>query len=133
MVLVKVPENREREMLSEFYNNSAFTFEGIDLKDKAGLKELESVLRQTGYEEKDCVGYWFKGSVMNEIFGLTDDNAYSDKLTFLVIPNYYHPFVKMSLGARWFDDIVSNNRIKQTAIDRNTPVDFDVSMGEDDE
>ena len=31
MALIKVPENREKEMLDEFCEHSMFTFEGIDI------------------------------------------------------------------------------------------------------
>lgn len=119
MALIKVPENREKEMLDEFCEHSMFTFEGIEIvgsEAKKSLKELEKVLRKSGYKEKDFIAYWFTGSVMNKHYGLTDSNAYPDDLTFLVIPNYYNPMVKISLGARWFDDIVANNSIRQNAI-----------------
>lgn len=124
MALVKVPENKEDEMLEEFCEKSMFTFEGIDIGDKKNLKKLEEILRATGFKEKDFVCYWFKGSVMNKLYRLTDSNAYSDDLVFLVIPNYYNPIVKVKLGARWFDDIVANNSIRQNGIDTNTEPDY---------
>lgn len=119
MALIKVPENREKEMLDEFCEHSMFTFEGIDIESKEGrksIKELEKVLKASGYNEKEFIAFWMKGSVMNKHYGLTGKNAYPDDLTFLVIPNYYNPKVKIELGARWFDDIVANNNIKQNAI-----------------
>ena len=128
MNLVKVPENRESEMLKEFLDSSAFTFEGIDIQSKEGkgnLKKLEEILYKTGYNEKHCYGYWFTGDVMNRAFRLTDSNAYPDDLTFLVIPNYYNPIVKLEVGARWFDDIVASNSIKQNALAYGHEPDFD--------
>ena len=119
MHIVKVPENREVEMLQEFLSTSAFTFEGVDLKSKEGkdaLKKFEEVMRETGYKEKECVGYTVSGEVMNKHFQLTDSNAYPDDLLLLVIPNYYNPMVKVQVGARWFDDIVANNSIRQNGI-----------------
>lgn len=119
MTLVEIPENREIEMLQEFCATSAFTFEGIDIKSKEGRKALdvlEKLICKTGYEKKKCVGYWCKGSVINRLFGLTDSNAYSDDLVFLFIPEYHNPIVKQELGARWFDDIISSNTIKQNGI-----------------
>lgn len=115
MALVKVPENREAEFLELFYNTSAFTFEGLDITDKSGMKQLEKILRETGYKEEHFLAYYFSGSVMNKHYGLTGDNAYSDDLTFVVIPEYYNPIVKLQIGARWFDDIVSNNSIRENA------------------
>lgn len=124
MALVMVPENREEELLQEFCDSSAFTFEGLDITDKQGIADLEKTLRENGYDQKDFVIYWFKGSVMNRCYGLTGDNAYSDDLTFAVIPNYYNPLIKLSAGARWFDDIVANNSIRQNAINSGTMPDY---------
>lgn len=124
MALVMVPENREEELLQEFCDSSAFTFEGLDITDKKGMADLEKTLRENGYEQKDFVVYWFKGSVMNRCYGLTGNNAYSDDLTFAVIPNYYNPMIKLLVGARWFDDIVANNSIRQNAINSGTKPDY---------
>lgn len=124
MALVKVPENREEELLQEFCDSSAFTFEGLDITDKQGMADLEKTLRENGYDQKDFVIYWFKGSVMNRCYGLTGNNAYSDDLTFAVIPNYYNPMIKLLVGARWFDDIVASNCIKQHAIETGLEPDY---------
>ncbi len=124
MALVKVPENREEEMLNEFCDASAFTFEGLDITNKKGMADLEKTLRENGYNQKDFVVYWFKGSVMNRCYGLTGSNAYKDDLTFAVIPNYYNPLIKLSCGARWFDDIVANNAIRQNAINSGLEPDY---------
>lgn len=110
MVLVKVPENREEEMLKEFFMQSAFTFEGLDITNKKSNKCLENDLRQFGFPcDKEVYAYYFKGEVMNRIYNLTGDNRYKDDLTFVVIPDFYNPIYKLMMGARWFDDIVSNN------------------------
>ena len=127
MALIKVPENREKEMLNEFCEHSMFTFEGIDIESKQGrksIKELEKLLRSSGYNEKDFIAFWMKGSVMNKHYGLTGRNAYNEDLTFLVIPNYYNVLMKVKLGARWFDDIVSNNVIRQNALDSGLEPDY---------
>lgn len=111
--LVRVPEGRIDEMLDEFFNTSAFTFEGLEVHDKKGMRELERELRENGFTAEDMVVYWFKGSDMNKKYHLTDDNAYSDDLTFAVIPNFYNPIFKLCIGARWFDDIVQNNAYRE--------------------
>lgn len=119
MKLATVPENRALEFFNTFFCTSCFTFEGIDIstpKHKKEFKEgFEKVARISGFTEKECIGYVYKGKMMNDIYGLTDDNAYPDDLTFISIPNYYNPIVKLKLGARWFDDIVANNSIRQNA------------------
>ena len=115
MHLVKVPENKEKEMLNEFFNTSCFTFEGIEINDKKGMKLLEKEIIKAGYdkEEKDRVWYWFNGDVMNKHCHLTGSNAYPDDLTFLCIPDFYNPMFKLRVGARWFDDILDNNLRRQ--------------------
>ena len=124
MSLVKVPENREDEFLQMFCDNSMFTFEGLDISDKAGLKELEKLLRSCGYTKKQFIMYTFKGSVMNRCYGLTGKNAYKDDLNFVVIPDFYNPIVKLNVGARWFDDIVANNVIRQNALNSGLEPDY---------
>lgn len=127
MALIKVPENREAEMLNEFCENKMFTFEGIDVESTEGMKsfkEFEKLAKISGYEEQDFIAYWFKGSVMNKHYGLTGRNAYPDNTTFIVIPSYYNVDVKVKLGARWFDDIVASNSIKQNAVDTKCEPDF---------
>lgn len=109
LVLVKVPENRVNDMLDEFFNTSAFTFEGIEINDKKGMKQLERTIRDNGYEGEDVVCYYYSGEDMNEKYHLTGDNAYPDDLTFLTIPKFYNPMFKLLVGARWFDDIVQGN------------------------
>lgn len=109
LTLVKVPENRMNEYLDEFFNTSAFTFEGIDITNKQSNKELETALRENGYAEDDILAYHYSGKDMNEKYNLTGDNRYPDDLTFLTIPKFYNPMFKMLAGARWFDDIVDNN------------------------
>ena len=133
MKFVKVPENREEEHLKEFENTSAFTFEGIDLSDKSNVVQFEQAARKAGFTEKHMIGYWFKGDVMNRVYRLSGTNAYPEDLTFLVIPNLYNPIFKMMIGARWFDDIVHNNSIKQRAVDTGVDPDFDYVEEEEDE
>ena len=118
MTLVQIPEKREDEMLSDFCRNSVFTLVGVEIKKREGKKALdllEDVLRVSGYKEKHCTAYWCYGKVINKNFGLTEMNAYPDDVVFVFIPDYHNTRVKTELRARWFDDIVSSNRIKQNA------------------
>lgn len=131
MALIRVPENKITEKLCEFYNTSCFTFEGLDISDKKNLKALENILRSTGFEEKHFEMWWFTGKEMNEVYGLTESNAYPDDLTFVCIPNYYNPLVKIEIHARWFDDIVDNNSIKQRGIIGGISPDFDIDEDTD--
>ena len=114
MTIVKVTEGRLEEFLTMFTENSCFTFEGLDLSDKESNKLME----------KDFIVYVLKGATMNDYYGLTDSNAYNPELTIAVIPNFYNPILKMIVGARWFDDIVASNSIKQNAINYSHEPDY---------
>ena len=116
MTIVKVPEGRVEEFLTMFTENSCFTFEGLDLSDKESNKLMEKDFRAHGFTEKDFIVYVLKGSTMNDYYGLTGDNAYKPELNIVVIPNFYNPMFKLLIGARWFDDIVANNSIRQNGI-----------------
>ena len=52
-------------------------------------------------------GYVTTGKVMNEICHLTGNNAYPDDLTIFSIDKFKG--LAIMFGARWMDDIVSNN------------------------
>lgn len=126
MKCIKVPEDNPL-MLEEFCNRSMFTFEGLDIESyegRKGLVEFEKEARKAGYEKDEMIAYWFKGSFMNESYGLTDENAYPDDLTFVVVPDLYNPMFKLACGARWFDDIVASNSIRQNALKSGLEPDF---------
>lgn len=62
----------------------------------------------------------FTGRDMNEVYGLTGDNAYKDDLHFLAFPLDgldvgRLAIFKLVCGDRWFDDIVDNNRRRNEA------------------
>ena len=124
MTIVKVPEGRVEEFLTMFTENSCFTIEGLDLSDKESNKLMERDFRAAGFTEKDFIVYVLKGAIMNDYYGLTDSNAYNPELTIAVIPNFYNPMFKLLIGARWFDDIVASNSIKQNAINYSHEPDY---------
>lgn len=106
------------KMLQEFCNKSMFTFEGIDIQSEKGreaMLQFEEEARKAGFNKKEMIGYYFNGAFMNDCYRLTGSNAYPDDLVFLVIPDLYNPMFKIACGARWFDDIVANNSIRQNA------------------
>ena len=124
MTIVNVPEGRVEEFLTMFTENSCFTFEGLDLSDKESNKLMEKDFRAAGFTEKDFIVYVLKGATMNDYYGLTGDNAYNPELNIVVIPNFYNPMFKLLIGARWFDDIVASNCIKQNAIKTGLEPDY---------
>lgn len=126
MVFVNVEGEQEMDMLQMFCDNSMFTFEGLDITNFDSNKELEALLKSGGYpDDKEVLCYHFSGKVMNKAYGLTGSNAYPDDLTFVVVPEFYNPIVKLASGARWFDDIVANNSIRQNAINSGCKPDYD--------
>lgn len=124
MKLVEVLEKDFPKMVNDFYNESMFTFEGLNVKDEDGMKMLAQHVFNAGYKKKEIVGFWFTGKLMNDHFKLTESNAYPDDLMFLVIPDFYNVDYKVSIRAHWFDDIVSNNTIRQNAINFGHEPDF---------
>lgn len=123
MAIVRVPENNN-VIVQDFIDKSMFTFEGLDITDKKGLKEMEKLFRENGYDKKDFLMYVLSGKQMNEYFGLTDENAYPEDLNIVVIPDFYNIGIKVGLGARWFDDIVASNSIRQNALKTGLEPDY---------
>lgn len=104
------------ELLS-LTDNSAFTIEGAggDLNEWCiGLNEM---LEQRGIGQVKEF-YTFSGQLMNETYGLTGSNRYSDNFTFLSfmldgLDVGKLAMFKMKFGARWLDDIVDNNNARE--------------------
>lgn len=85
--------------MKELYLASAMTWEGLD------ESSFEEALEICGNEGAD--GFVVKGKTMNDILGLTGKNAYQDDLNIFAIKDFKG--LAITVGARWFDDIVANN------------------------
>lgn len=109
---MKVIKLTSKEELNNLYETSCFTWEGMN-DDIGNLAAIESAIRENGYKEKECAFYSYKGKLMNDAYELSGCNAYPDDLTFISIPNFYNPMFKIAYGARWFDDIVDNNEMRE--------------------
>ena len=96
MEIIKV---ETKEQLKALNDCSAMTWEGLIEED------FGAALDMCGAE--GAKGYVTTGKVMNEICHLTGDNAYPDDLTIFSIDKYKG--LAIMFGARWLDDIVSNN------------------------
>lgn len=113
------PDNRE-EVFNAAYDGSYYTILGCagDLNEwTAGYQELLEA-RGIGTPKEFVT---FKGADMNEIYGLTGNNAYDEGLTFLMFPLDGLDVPKLAIFRlqaedKWFDDIVDNNRRRQEAI-----------------
>ena len=96
MEIIKV---ETKEQLKALNDCSAMTWEGLIEED------FGAALDMCGAE--GAKGYVTTGKVMNEICYLTGNNAYPDDLTIFSIDKYKG--LAIMFGARWLDDIVSNN------------------------
>lgn len=98
------------------YNTSAFTIEGLTT-DEESMNQLIEMLSRYGVRENPEI-YVVKGSLMNRYYNLIKD-PYKDELNIVAIPTTQFKDVsklaifKMKIGARWFDDIVDNNRMHE--------------------
>ena len=96
MEIIKV---ETKEQLKALNDCSAMTWEGLIEED------FGAALDMCGAE--GAKGYVTKGKVMNEICHLTGHNAYPDDLTIFSIDKFKG--LAIMFGARWMDDIISNN------------------------
>lgn len=120
--VVTADENK----IKELERSSAFTWEGMTLDDE-NISEIAQVFcsqKLVRQDRQEMTGYTWSGAVMNEMYGLTGDNAYPDDLPFLSIDNDSFDgegnlnVFKMSVGARWLDDIIRNNELNQQELDK---------------
>lgn len=100
MEIIKV---ETKEQLKALNDCSAMTWEGL-IEEDFGV-----VLDMCGAE--GAKGYVTTGKVMNEICHLTGNNAYPDDLTIFSIDKY--KCLAIMVGARWMDDVISNNAYRE--------------------
>ena len=97
---------------------SAFTFEGLTSDDK-NLNDLVDFFNEKTNIKIPMKIYHTTGEKVNTFYGLTGRNAYPNDLDIVLLPldNWNElgdlPMIKIQIGARWFDDIVDNNRMRQ--------------------
>jgi hypothetical protein len=96
MEIIKV---ETKEQLKALYDCSAMTWEGLR------EDNFEIALQECG--QADAKGYLTKGKVMNELCGLTGNNAYPDDLNIFSIDKFQG--LAINYGARWIDDVIDNN------------------------
>lgn len=115
----KLEKITTKNQLDILYNSSALTAEGL-IPDDESMDFLANWLEENGAEPRDdLVFYVVKGSLMNEAYGLTGDNAYQDDLPIVCIPldEMGNPSAitvpALLMGFRWFDDVVNNNLLNE--------------------
>ena len=108
------------ELFEKLYDNSAFTFEGLSFDNFDELKEqINDILEQEHIGRVKPENFFtYKGKDMNDYYMLTGSNRYPDDLTFVSflfdgLDVSRLTMFKLRIGARWFDDIVSNNLARE--------------------
>lgn len=104
--------------LNILYSHSALTIEGL-IVDEANLDALYCWLVDNGCNPREDIPFYIiYGETMNSRYGLTGDNAYCDDLTIVCVD--LHDLLdetpvaaRFEIGARWFDDVVDNNRRRE--------------------
>jgi len=120
IVLIEADETKIRGLERE----SAFTWEGMMLNQE-NIKEIANIFLEkqlVDKQTKEIKGYIWYGRTMNKLYNLHGDNQYQDDLPFLCFDNKSFNgsgnlnVFKLMTGARWLDDIVRNNYIKNEEI-----------------
>lgn len=102
--------------------SSALTIEGLNIESFG--EALEFIDNECGGLKEGDIYTW-NGELFNEIYNLKGRNAYTDDLTFFCVPlDLALDIQKLSVTrfqfqGRWLDDIVYNNRVRQSDIDNN--------------
>lgn len=110
-------EIRTLTELNELQNlGSALTIEGLS---EDSIPDFVNWVKEHT-PMKNEVAYVIKGKTMNYIYGLTGNNAYPDDLNIVLIKledmenSMAVVIPRFEIGARWFDDIVMNNAMRET-------------------
>ena len=106
-----------KEVLDELYNDSTLTIIGL-VDDDENLQDFLNWVKEFTPIINENV-YIIKGKIMNSFYHLSGSNRYKDDLTIvcvklsdlknsnaIVIPRF-------SVGGRWFDDVVDNNKRRE--------------------
>lgn len=98
---------KDLQLLDFFYDDWSLAIEGIIINEE----EEKWLLNEVG-TKKSCV-YIVTGQQMNSYYRLTGDNAYRDDLHICVVTHIKKGFIALTIGARWFTDIVDNNERRE--------------------
>lgn len=105
-----------KEQIRELRNKSAFTFAGAGGDLNVWMVGVNDALKNLGINQVTNFYTW-EGRVLNEMYGLTGENAYPEDLTFFAFDITEIPMDqigklsmwKLQIGARWLDDIIDND------------------------
>ena len=111
-VLIKATE----QDIEALRNKSAFTFVGAGGNLNDWMVGINDILKQHSINQVSKFYTW-NGKLMNDMYELTQNNAYQDGITFLAFDISEIPMdqigklsmLKLTMRARWLDDIVDND------------------------
>ena len=114
----------DRSKIRELERASAFTWEGMALEQEnlAAIANAFIEAQLVKKETDEIIGYIWYGHTMNSLYELHGDSQYQDDLAFLCFDNKSFNgagnlnVFRLLVGARWLDDIVRNNSIKENGI-----------------
>lgn len=117
MNVIKVAEKEQLDML---YNDNACTLVGLE---ESSVGDMLEAMCDRGFIKDGSLNvdvYIIKGCIMNDVYGLTGDNAYQDDLTIVCVPlkfmkniDKFAVTMRFEYGYRWFNDIVDNNTLHE--------------------
>lgn len=115
---MKIINVTSKEQLDELYNQSALTWEGL-CSDEQNLADVERWLKEHDalIADTEVTAHIITGKLMNDTYSLTGSNAYPDDLTIIAIMDIYYAKIaipRLSVGGRWFDDIIDNNARRES-------------------
>lgn len=116
---MKVLELKTKEELDNLYNQSALTVIGLEISDDMFNQFTNWLIEKNALlDNKELVFYIIKGQTMNEIYQLTNNNAYPNDLNIVSVDNdaliISNLIIKrFEIGGKWFDDIVDNNALRE--------------------
>lgn len=102
---------------------SALTIEGLARESFAEFADW--INERAGFKSDVVKCYVTSGSTMNNVYGLTGDNAYPSDLNIVSFDlNDMKDYEKIvmshfDIGARWLDDIIANNIAREEESDED--------------
>ena len=110
---MKIIHTFTEEQLNALYNQSALTWEGLDIGE-SNLNAVKDwlVLHNAIIDGAEPIFHITTGRLMNKYYGLSGTNAYHNDLNIVSVTNI-NPIsiaiARFEVGGRWFSDIVDNN------------------------
>lgn len=114
MEAIQLTNENRTQMFEEAYKGSYYTILGCGGSLQEWVDGYTELLKNDGIGTPDKF-ITFKGSDMNESYGLEGDSAYKQDLTFLAFPidglnTGKLAMFRIKMMDKWFNDIVDNNR-----------------------